>query len=362
MIEYLQLFRAGEDGYAGYRIPAVAVTPSGAILAFCAARRAHGDWSDIDIALRGSADGGATWSPMRVLFGQGIPGPVDNPVPIVDAESGRLHFLYQTNYARLHATFSDDDGETFADPVDITDSLEALGAAYPWRVIAPGPGHGIRLRGGRLLAPVWLSDGSGTEMGAGNLGHRPSVVATVYSDDDGSSWQAGEVYLRNDGHTFINPSEAQAVEMSDGRVMINIRTESPRNRRVIVTSSDGASGWSAPRFDEALFEPVCCASLVRWGSDPGTLLFVNPDSSHLPPRKPGGVTHPRQNLTARLSVDEGQSWPVSRVLYEGVAGYSDSAVAVDGTACCLFEHGAKGASDEGITLARFDRAWIEGTG
>ena len=145
-----------------------------------------------------------------------------------------------------------------------------------------------------------------------------------------------------------------------GRVMLNIRTESPRNRRIITTSSDGAAGWSEPRFDDALFDPVCCASLVRWHGKPSALLFVNPDSSHLRPKRPGSVSCPRQNLTARLSTDEGASWPIARVLHGGVAGYSDAATAADGTAFCLFEHGARGAADEGMTVARFDRAWIEG--
>jgi len=360
MIEYLQLFCAGEQGYATFRIPAIAITGRGTILTFCAARRARGDWSDIDIAMRRSADGGLTWTPMRVLFGAGIPGPVDNPVPIVNPEGGRFHFLYQANYARIFATYSDDDGETFAESIDITDSLDNLATVYPWRVIAPGPGHGLRLRSGRLLVPIWMSDGTGTEMGAGKLGHRPSAVTTIYSDDDGATWRPGEVFLRNDGHTFINPSEQAAVELSDGQVMLNIRTESPRNRRVIITSRDGASGWSEPRFDDRLFEPVCFASLVRWEGNPSGLLFVNPDSSHLQPNTPGGNSYPRENLTARLSTDDGQSWLVARALHSGVAGYSDLATATDGTVFCFFEHGSKGTINEGMTVAHFDRTWIMG--
>lgn len=58
------LFAAGEDGYATYRIPGSVVTGRGTILAYCDARKdGIGDWADIDIALRRSADGGRSWQP-----------------------------------------------------------------------------------------------------------------------------------------------------------------------------------------------------------------------------------------------------------------------------------------------------------
>ena len=81
------LFRAGEGGYATYRIPAIAVTTRGTLLAFCAARVQPGDWSEITIAMRRSTDGGATWSPMQIIASR--PGAtVDNPTPIVDRQTG----------------------------------------------------------------------------------------------------------------------------------------------------------------------------------------------------------------------------------------------------------------------------------
>jgi len=45
----------------------------------------------------------------------------------------------------------------------------------------------------------------------------------------------------------------------------------------------------------------------------------------------------RENLTARLSYDEGESWTVKKVLWPGVAGYSDVAVDKNGTIYCLYE-------------------------
>lgn len=205
--------------------------------------------------------------------------PAGNPTPIVD-RGGIIHFLYQRNYERAFYLCSDDDGATWTEARDITDAFEAFHVDYGWKVLAPGPGHAISLRSGRLLVPVWLSTGAGTEFGAGKRGHRPSCVSTVFSDDHGLTWQRGDIVVRHSS-TVPNPSESVALELSDGRVLLNIRTESPRNRRLLSISPDGATGWGEPRFHEELFDPVCMASLVRYDAVPegkSRVLFANPNS------------------------------------------------------------------------------------
>ena len=108
------LFQSGKDGYTCYRIPAMVVTKRGVVLVFCAARKGGGgDWDPINIAMRRSTDNGRTWEPRRILLDQG-PATVDNPTPIVDRQSGAVHFLYQVNYARCYYMRSDDDGQTFS--------------------------------------------------------------------------------------------------------------------------------------------------------------------------------------------------------------------------------------------------------
>jgi sialidase-1 len=106
----------------------------------------------------------------------------DNPTAIVDRQTGAVHFLYQIDYARCYYVRSDDDGLSFTAPVDITATFEQFRKEYDWNVIAPGPGHGIQLKNGRLLVPVWLSTGGHK--------HRPSCQATIYSDDHGRTWSA----------------------------------------------------------------------------------------------------------------------------------------------------------------------------
>jgi len=150
---------------------------------------------------------------------------------------------------------STDDAATFSKPVDITGTFERCRDEYEWKVIATGPGHGTQLDNGRLIVPVWLSDGTGGHA------HRPSIVSVIYSDDHAKTWQRGDVVVRHP--ELKNPSETLAVQLSDGRVMLNIRNESSEHRRAVSYSNNGATGWTAPVFHNELVEPVCMGSMTR---------------------------------------------------------------------------------------------------
>ena len=57
------VYVAGQDGYHTFRIPSVILTTKGTLLAFAEARRAgRSDAGDIDLVVKRSTDGGATWS------------------------------------------------------------------------------------------------------------------------------------------------------------------------------------------------------------------------------------------------------------------------------------------------------------
>ena len=65
-LKQTDVFISGQDGSHTYRIPSVVVAPDGRLLAFCEARRTTGsDTGDIDLVLKRSADGGATWGDVR---------------------------------------------------------------------------------------------------------------------------------------------------------------------------------------------------------------------------------------------------------------------------------------------------------
>ncbi|PHQ37004.1 sialidase family protein [Rhodopirellula bahusiensis] len=354
-LDKTDLFTAKQAGYETFRIPGVVVTKSGTVLAYCEARRgSRSDWADIEILLTRSTNGGRTWSPPQRVADSGKD-TVNNAVAIVDRESGRIHFLYCINYHTVYYMFSDDDAVTFSKPREITSDLETLRKHYNWKVIATGPGHGLQLRNGRLLVPIWMS----TEL----KHHRPSAVSVIYSDDHGKTWMTGDIVCEHPD-PLINPSETIAAQLSDDRVLLNIRSEHRNYRRALSISDDGVTNWSVIKFDEGLFEPICMAAIAQlpkpFATNDGTFIFSNPDSSSNPAFHGKNRFRHRENVTIRLSTDDCQTWPVSRVLQPGISGYSDLAVATDGTIYCLYERGGDdGFAHKHLTMARFNREWIE---
>jgi sialidase-1 len=361
MLEKTVVFPAGMNGVTLYRIPGMVVTTKGTVLAYCEARKdSSSDWGEIEVHLRRSTDGGKTWeAPKQIAhLADRIEGnprkqtggereqTVNNPVAIIDLVTGNIEFLYCVNYARCFSMRSTDDGLTWSRPREITASFEPFRSKYPWKVIATGPGHGIQLKSGRLVSPIWLA--------YGNTGdHAPSASATIYSDDHGKTWKAGEIAVPDEGE-FGDPNETMITELSDGRVMLLTRSVSKPNRKLITTSRDGATGWSKPEFHEQLWEPICMASIVAHPSQSGTLIFSNPHSLG---RDKDGNEIPagrgkRQNLSIKLSRDDGKTWPISKTLDAGPSAYSDLAVLPDGTILCLYE------GDKTMLCARFNLDWL----
>ncbi|MDY0165968.1 MAG: sialidase family protein [Thermoguttaceae bacterium] len=368
------LFRAGEQGYFMYRIPGIVVTGRGTILAYCEARTGPGDWTRQDVLLRRSDDGGRTWSAPRKMavrppdlkpnpagVAQGLGTHDDmtahNAVAIADRQPGVVHFLYHVQYARVFYLRSDDDGLSWSEPREITEVIEGFRERYDWKVVGNGCGHGIQIHEGphrgRLAVAVWLSTGTGGHA------HRPSDVAALYSDDGGQTWQRGDFIARDGqataaGEKIVYPSETMLVELSGGRVMANVRSESAPHRRLLSVSPDGAAGWSQPESHQELLEPICMAGMVRLAD--GRILFSNPDNL-LVRGEPGrpGRNRDRRNLTVRISSDDGKTWPIARAVDPGPSGYSDLAAAPDGTVYCFFERGAVSGNHfhtEALTLAR----------
>lgn len=366
--ETVEVFPPGLDGITRYRIPGIVVSPRGTALAYCEARRNDAkDWGEIEIHLRRSTDGGRTWLPSAHIAHHGprlegnptkpVGGEheqtVNNPVAIVDHETGAIVLLYCVNYARAFSIRSTDDGLTWTSPVEITEAFTPFRDRYDWKVIATGPGHGLHVRfpsgpnGGRLVVPIWLAYG-----GPGD--HAPSAAATIFSDDHGATWQAGDLCVPNEP-PFTNPNETMIAELAGGGVMLVTRSVSAANRKIVTRSVDGARDWSPPEFHDALWEPVCMAGLVAHPDRPGTLLFSNP---HTLPRDAAGAEVPggrgrRRNLSISLSRDDGRTWPVVKTLEPGPSAYSDLAVLTDGTVLCLYERGTS------IVCSRFGLDWAE---
>lgn len=307
------VFVAGQGGYHTYRIPALVVAADGAVLAFCEGRKTSGrDDGDIDLLLRRSHDGGATWGPVQVVHEEGGTEPITigNPVPIVAAD-GTIHLLFARNNARAFHTQSRDHGATFSPPREITAALAKFD--FPWRRLGLGPVHGIQTRAGRLVAPIWLNDRI-----RGN--YRSGVIL---SDDGGRTWVTGGLVPPE----IKGSNECTVAELGDGRLLLNLRNGQEK-RRAEAFSADGGMTWTSPHFVEGLVDPPCQGSLLsfRRKGEP-VLAFAN------------AADTTRRRLTLRFSRDDGATWTGARVLHVGPAAYSDLAMTRDGALLCLYECG-----------------------
>ena len=373
MFKSVDIFEARKEGYKTYRVPGITVSKNNIVLATAEARPSMGDdWDFNDIIMRRSLDEGDTFGERKFIANHKDigDGPISNFVMIPDMNSGRIIAVYCWKYSRVFKIYSDDDGATFSEPQEITETFNKFHDDYDWKVCATGPGHGIQLSNGRMIIPVWLSDGSGTEMGKGNLGHRPSIITSIHSDDNGLSWERGDIVCRHndniDDNILINPSETIPVQLNDGSVMLNIRSESEIDRRLIAVSPDGSTNWTIRGFDNALLEPVCMASIIKSNQlndkDTNDILFINPDNLE-------NITHPlghlnendRKRLTVKLSLDDAKTWPISKVIEEGPSGYSDVAQLASGDFLCIYECEIieRRCDDKYIRVSKFSKNWLK---
>ena len=193
------LFVAGEGGCHTYRIPALAVTTAGTLLAFCEGRKhARSDTGDIALLLKRSTDGGRTWSEQSVVWDDvghtcGNPCPVVDRNPVGDRATGRIWLPMTWNRGddherqivdgtsrdtrRVFLTHSDDDGRTWA-PADPVGPIEITAAVK-------GGAKAVFIQGGRVDEQFakgdldrlrrWVQHIKSLRVPAGMASHRPDV-------------------------------------------------------------------------------------------------------------------------------------------------------------------------------------------
>lgn len=327
-----------DDDVHTYRVPGLATTNKGTLLAIYDARRDR--WpgtfntdlqGNIDIGLSRSTDGGNTWDDMRIALDMGEYGGlpqkyngVSDACILVDENSGNIFVAglwmhgvldpegqwiegltedsgeWEHQWRRMGSqpgfglkqtsqfiiSKSTDDGQTWGEPVNLTRMCKE----QSWWLWAPAPGRGITMDDGTLVFPTQGRDANGK-----------AFSNITYSKDGGKSWKTSK-------HAFSGTNECSVVQLSDRSLMLNMRYRNPepgKTGRAISTTTDLGETWTEHFTSQnALPEPVCMGALHRHfytdnGEKKSVLLFSNPNIEE----------NPRRRTTIKVSFDEGMSWP-----------------------------------------------------
>ncbi|MFX1703967.1 sialidase family protein [Chitinophaga sp. CC14] len=333
------VFISGTDGYKTFRIPAIIALPDGDLLAFAEGRvNGMDDFGDIDMVMKRSKDKGKTWSPMQVVAGADNL-QLSNPAPVVDLTDpaypqGRIFLFYNTGTHRegdiikgkgiKHCYYitSADGGRTWAAPVDITlqvhrpkqpDIDPAFNFAEDWRYYANTPGHVMQFPEGIFKGRIFIA--ANHTAGKALPGARHYVAHGYYTDDHGKTFHLGNSI------NLPGSNESIAAPLSGNKLMMNSRNQAKDVKvRIVSISSDGGATWDTTYFDHQLVDAVCQGSILNIGTSKGKniLAFCNAADSL-----------ERDNLTLRISFDDGRTWKKSYVIYKGdgskKAGYGYAA-------------------------------------
>lgn len=319
-IAQVTVFNSGDDGYKTYRIPAIIKTPDNHLLAFCEGRvNSGGDFGDIDIVMKRSTDQGKTWSALQVIA-DNKDMQAGNPAPVVDVTdpaypNGRIFLFYNTGNDHESAVrkgqgqrgawykTSVDNGKTWSEAVNISPQVYKEG----WRWLANTPGHATQFTSGKYKGRMYIAGNH--SVGDPLPQFQEYRAHGYYSDDHGKTFQLSEDVR------FPGSNEATATPLNDGRLMMNIRNQrGDVKARIVALSSDGGQRWDTAYFDHQLPDAICEGSILSLGKS--VIAFSN-----------AADTAKRDNLTLRISADEGKTWKREYVIDKnGVAGnvaYSD---------------------------------------
>ncbi|WP_316767693.1 sialidase family protein [Pedobacter frigiditerrae] len=329
-----------EEGIFAYFVYGLNVTNKGSVLAFAEARITTGaDDSAHHIVMKRSTDKGVSFSKSQVVVESKGGQSWANPTVVQNRKTKEIFLFYALNHENKHTEVfykvSKDDGLNWSEAKSITSLFE--NNLNGWTFHLPGTGHGIQLKNGRLVIPIWHRKSITFPAAQRNYG-----VNCIYSDDHGKSWKVG-------GDTPIGElNESQLIQQQNGDLLLIGRTLNRQGGayQAKVWSNDGGVTWSRDlQYDTALTGKVCDIGLTNYS--PTTYLISQPvDQTQ------------RKDLSIRMSKDEGKTWPIARLLEAGGATYSDLAMLPDKSIICLYGHGGTKHMPEKVSLARFNMEWL----
>lgn len=335
-LNFIDLFNASaNENVSCYRIPAIITAPNGDVIAAIDERvPSCGDlkWSnDINIVLRRSTDNGKTWSAIERIVDYPLGESASDPSLLLDQQTGEIFMFF--NYMNLETerdvyylkyVSSKDNGVSWSEPVDITNQITKPEWKNDFKFITSG--RGIQTESGDLVhTMVNLKNG----------------LHLFMSSDHGKSWSLID--------TPIEPAnESKIVQLANGDWMVNSRVNTKGMRYVHISDNEGKSWTSKP--EPQLVDPSCNASIIRYssiakGADKNILIFSNANS-----------VEARENMTVKVSYDEGQTWSKSKTIYKGGSAYSSMTVLQNGNIGLFFE---KDGYKENVFVS-FSIEWLTG--
>jgi sialidase-1 len=316
--EKVPVFISGTEGHKSYRIPAIVGLPNGDLLAFCEGRvNGAGDFGDINIVMKSSKNGGKTWNSLiTIVDADSLQ--AGNPAPVVDLADpsfpqGRIFLFYNTGnnhegevrkgngLREVWYKTSTDNGKTWSAPVNITLQVHRpmQPRVYPgynfgedWRSYANTPGHAMQFQNGRYKGRIFIP--ANHSAGAPKEQFSDYAAHGFYTDDHGKTFHLGESVA------IAGSNESMATELSHGQLMMNSRNQKGDVRaRIVSLSRDGGITWDTSYFDQSLIDPVNQGSILTVGKKKGRniIAFCN-----------AADTKRRDNLTLRISFNDGKTW------------------------------------------------------
>lgn len=323
------VFESGKEGFAIFRIPSIVNLPNHKILAFAEGRVNGGaDFGNIKIVMKTSDDQGRTWSPLQQIVSY-AQWQVGNAAPVVDLldpayPKGKIYLFYNTGNAseqnvrngkglrEVWYISSTDEGATWSSPVNITSQVhftngEMDGRKYSnkldWRTYANTPGHATQCMEGKYQGRIFIP--ANHSVGAAKGQFKDYFSHGYYTDDHGKTFHVS-TSLNIEGS-----NEATAAFISKDRLVMNVRNQvGDIKSRIVAYSNDGGESFEPAKYDTSLMDPVCEGAILNIGK----LNIGKGQEKYILALVNDADKNQRNNLTLKISFDEGVSWPISKLI------------------------------------------------
>ena len=270
--ERYEVFKLLNPNDIPYRIPALAVTKSGTLIAVSDYRHSGTDigvtnYGRIDLHYSLSYDNGKTWTEVKSLIdGKGAEATdfmsvgYGDPCIVADRESNRVLMLScagnvsfqngtRQNHQNIARFYSEDGGKTWSEPEDIAESIYSqFDTSYY------GPVRSMFVASGRIFQSRSVKVGSYYRLYCAVLVRDKSAKHmnyVLYSDDFGGNWTIlGDI---NTPAVYNTADEPKVEELPDGSILISSRYSGGRYYNIFTfTNAVAAQGsWSKAVFSGA---------------------------------------------------------------------------------------------------------------